>query len=224
MRRDRSRVSRLQITVVAVGLLAACAAPSPSPGGAAIPPGASAETGAVPTGPEPPASTSGDAGAPPPVSPPDSGITDRHADTALEALLPTVVSGIPLTTYSVTSEAFVGGQNADQFAAFLERVGATPPDVTLAVAGDPNGTLTAQVSALRVTGAESSDLLAAVLDNGEATGGTISRATIAGTDVAVVSRVSGDTEIVQYVHVVRDVAFLAVGTGDAAAALMLEVI
>ena len=108
---------------------------------------------------------------------------------------------------------------------FWGQAGGTPADVTLAVATDPTGTLTAQVSALRVAGAESSDLLAAVLDNGEATGGhDLPAQPSREPDVAVVSRVSGDTEIVQYVHVVRDVAFLAVGTGDAAAALMLEVI
>jgi hypothetical protein len=119
---------------VAVGGCGATSSPSPEPSaspGAAVSPSAS-----------------------PSASPEPS--VDRPGAPDLEARLPTSVGGTPLTSVSLTGEAFMstGGETSRaQLTAMLGELGRSTADLTVAQAADPTGVLDFQAGLLRVAGA-----------------------------------------------------------------------
>lgn len=80
---------------------------------------------------------------------------DFNQDRALEALLPDTVGAATLVKFSVKGAEFVRGADP-AFTDFLNRVGATPDDVSVASATDQKSTL--QILALRVAGADTDKL------------------------------------------------------------------
>ncbi len=81
---------------------------------------------------------------------------DRHADPELEALLPTTLGGVSLTVESQAGTDL--STNSGPFDAFLESLGKTRADFSLASAYAQGG-LKAAVGAWRVKGADSSKML-----------------------------------------------------------------
>jgi hypothetical protein len=81
---------------------------------------------------------------------------NRHADPALEALLPTTLGGVSLTVESQAGTDL--STNSGPFDAFLASLGKTRADFTLASAYAQGG-LKAEVGAWRVKGADPSLLI-----------------------------------------------------------------
>ncbi len=82
--------------------------------------------------------------------------TLRHADPALEALLPTTLGGVALTVESQAGTEL--SSNSAPFDAFLASLGKTRADFTLASAYAQGG-LKAEVGAWRIKGADPALLL-----------------------------------------------------------------
>jgi hypothetical protein len=175
----------------------------------------------------------GASGPPPPVTsvppgtlpsgpPPSAAAGEAHADISLEALLPDDIDGVVLTKYSVTPDQFVGAGNEEPFATFLVAVGSVRQDVTLAVAMDPTGSVIGQMRALKVAGAQSDDLRAAVLADKAYADGGVSSASIGGKDVTVVTMRAAGSEFVDYLYVVDGVVFIVTGADAATAGRFLE--
>lgn len=82
---------------------------------------------------------------------------DRHADPELEALLPQTLGGTALTIESQAGTELSTQSTA--FDAFLQGLGKTRADFTLASAYSSGGGLKAEIGAWRVKGADTSLLL-----------------------------------------------------------------
>ena len=89
---------------------------------------------------------------------PSSDATDRHADPALEALLPESLGGSVLTRESQFGTQLT--RESDAFDAFLADQGKTAADFSLASAYSASGNIEAQVGAWRVDGADAAGMLA----------------------------------------------------------------
>jgi hypothetical protein len=127
-------------------------------------------------------------------------IFTRHADPALEDLLPAVVSGIAMQRYSLTlAEILDAGGDRAAVDGFLAQIGKTEADGTIAGAFDPTNTLGGGIFAYKVSGADPAALLAGIVAvEGSDLGGnaTTRQATVGGENVTVVSVGTGvnDTE------------------------------
>ncbi|MCB1490078.1 MAG: hypothetical protein KDJ88_21795 [Bauldia sp.] len=105
----------------------------------------------------------------------------RHADPELEALLPTTLGGIALTIESQAGTDL--STTSGPFDTFLEGLGKSRADFTLASAYARGGDLKAEVGAWRVDGADTAMLLPsfeAVMQASSTTPLTITEETIAG--------------------------------------------
>ena len=139
-------------------------------------------------------------------------------------MLPDEIGGVVLKNYSVTPDQFVGGANREAFATFLATVDRPREGVTLAVAADPSGSIAGQVRALKVAGAQSADLLSALLADKAYADAVVSTSSLGGRDVTVIAvQVDGRT-LVDYVYVVGDVALLVTGADAQTAARVLAVL
>ena len=190
---------------------AATASPAPS---SVASPNESLPAGAPP----PPAALPPAAGSPAAGAPPLPHM--QHADIALEALLPSAVSGVHLTKGSVTPDEFVTAEGEAQFATLLATVGRSREDVTLARASDLTNSIVGRVSALKVSGAESGALLSALLAHPAYAAAAISQVSFGAKDVTVVTLEGNVAEY--YVH--DDVAFFVTGSDGDTAALFMDAI
>jgi hypothetical protein len=86
-------------------------------------------------------------------------VAGRHADPALEALLPGTLGGVSLATESQHGTDV--NRQSDALDAMLADLGKTLADFTLASAYSPAGDVEAQAGVWRVTGATSETLLPA---------------------------------------------------------------
>lgn len=130
--------------------------------------------------PTPPASVA-PATAPPSAEPTAAA---RHADPALEALLPETLGGISLVRESQHGTDIT--QQSDALDAMLADLGKTLADFTLASAYSPAGDVEAQVGVWRVAGASPETLLpafAATVQASSATKLTVTELTLGGHDV-----------------------------------------
>jgi hypothetical protein len=84
-------------------------------------------------------------------------------DKDLEGRLPNQINGVTLVKYSFKGSSFLesGADNQQDLVDFLNTLGKSPNDLSVAFAGDPNGTLDVQLGAFRVAGADSNALLQA---------------------------------------------------------------
>jgi hypothetical protein len=127
-------------------------------------------------------------------------IFSEHADPALEAQLPGVVSGTTMQRYSLTlAEILDAGGNRPAVDAFLQGIGKTEADGSFAAAFDPTNVVTGGVFAFKVGGADAATLLAGIVSVEQSDlggGATAQPATVGGKSVTVVSVGSGvnDTE------------------------------
>lgn len=151
-------------------------------------------------------------------------IFSNHADPALEALLPSSVSGTPLLRYSLTlTQLLDSGSDRVGVNAFLQSINKTEADGSYASAFDPSNKLGGGISAFKVAGADAAALLAGITalqitDLG--TGATTEAATVGGKNVTVASVGDGvnDTEWI-YGH--GDVVFVVQAPDETHAAAFL---
>ena len=92
-----------------------------------------------------------------PTTPATPATPSRHADPALEALLPDVLGGVTLTRESQRGTDLT--RQSDAFDTMLQDLGKTPADFTLASAYSAAGDLKAQVGAWRIAGAAPDTLM-----------------------------------------------------------------
>jgi hypothetical protein len=95
-------------------------------------------------------------------SPASPGDAIRHADPELEALLPTTLGGVLLTRESQRGADL--SRQSDALDRFLEGLGRTIQDFTLASAYSASGDLKAQVGAWRVRGADTGRLMSGFIE------------------------------------------------------------
>jgi hypothetical protein len=151
----------------------------------------------------------------------------RHADPALEDLLPPVVSGIAMHRYSLTfAEVLDAGGDRAAVDGFLATIGKTEADGTFAGAFDPTNSLGGGIFAFKVSGADPAALLAGIVAvEGSDLGGnaTTRQATVGGKDVTIVSVGTGvnDTE---WIFGRGDVVFVVHAADEPHAAAYLEAI
>jgi hypothetical protein len=161
------------------------------------------------------------------VIPPVSPIFDRHADQALEDQLPTAVSGPALQRYSMTmTELLDAGGDRASVDAFLQTMGKTEADGSLAGALDPTNTLGGGIFAFKVNGADPATLLAGItaLETSDlGTDATTNEATVGGKNVTVVSIGTGANDTV-WIFGRGDVVFVVHASDEVHAAAFLQAI
>jgi hypothetical protein len=127
-------------------------------------------------------------------------IFSSHADPALEGQLPAEVSGTVLQRYSITlSDLLDAGGDRAAIDAFLQGIGKTEADGSLAAALDPSNALGGGIFAFKVNGADTATLLAGIVAVERSDLGvdaTTRQATVGGKRVTIVSVGTGvnDTE------------------------------
>jgi hypothetical protein len=146
---------------------------------------ASAACGNTPSASPVPSQTDGPVSAPPSAIPTEAAA--RHADPALEALLPTTLGGIGLVTESQHGTEL--SSQSDALDAMLTDLGKTLEDFTLASAYSNSGDVEAQVGVWRLAGTTPDTLLpafVAVVRASSATKLTVAELTLGGHDVTQV--------------------------------------
>ncbi len=181
---------------------------------------APAASASSPSSPSEPAPTSS-----PAVLPSLPAIFSNHADPALEGQLPTEVSGIALQRYSLALAAVLdaGGDRA-AIDAFLQRIGKTESDSSVAGALDPTNRLTGGILAYKVSGAETATLLAGIVSVEQSdlgAGAAQRQGTVGGKSVTIVSVGAGvnDTE---WIYGRGDVVFVVHADSETHAAAYLS--
>lgn len=143
--------------------------------------------------------------------------TEAHAFLALEALLPKIADGNPLSSQStVGTEAMGGDPSADPLFQWLADNGKKPEDIEYAEAYDPSSTVDVDVIGIRVNGIPAATLRQKLLETwlqATASGITTSNTTIAGK--AVVKIDYGDGGSIDYVFERGD-AVLILSSADPA--------
>ncbi len=128
-------------------------------------------------------------------SPAPSESAARHADPALEALLPETLGGVALLRESQHGTDL--GQQSDPLDTMLAGLGKTLADFTIASAYSANGDVEAQVGAWRIDGASPDKLLPAfvtVVQSSSATKLTVTELTLGGHEV---TQIGGPGELAQ---------------------------
>lgn len=228
-RRPSSFLSSLTVAIAV--LIAGCGGsatvPSSSSPAATAPlaasgaaPSAAASSSAAQT-----AAPSGPAGAPSPTGAASlPAIFSSHADPALESQLPTDVSGAALGRYSqALSDVLDAGGDRAAIDAFLQGIGKTEADGSVAAAYDPTNTLKGAIIAYKVSGADTATLLNGIValeQSDLGAGATKKPATVGGKNVTVVSVGTGvnDTE---WLYGRGDAVFVVHAADDAHAAAFL---
>ena len=100
---------------------------------------------------------------PPPSLEPPPLVPESHVDPALEARLPREVNDVTLAVYSLGADDLIEPGSEATWDTFLGATGRTRDDLTYAAAVDPHGSLQGAISATRLAGASTDDLLAAGL-------------------------------------------------------------
>lgn len=194
---------------------------SPAPSTTLAPgsPGASGSAGASASQGESAAASTG-AGASP-VNPASSGPSlpipsiDMHADTSLEALLPSTVAGQTLqkVSFSLAQLGAIGNAtNGDQtFNQWLSSLGKSPSDVNLAVASSESGS-GVTITAISVNGANQGQLVSSFVQNAQSQKMTVTQTTLGGKQVARIDDPANANQL-SYAYANGDVLFL-VETND----------
>lgn len=152
-------------------------------------------------------------------------IFSNHADPELESQLPAEVSGIALQRYSLPlSDVLDSGGDRATIDAFLQGIGKTESDASVAGALDPTSALTGGILAFKVSGAPTATLLAGIVSVEQAdlgAGATKRQATVGGKSVTIVSVGTGvnDTE---WIYGRGDVVFVVHATDETHAAAFLQ--
>ena len=153
------------------------------------------------------------------------GVTSSHADPALEALLPSEVSGTAMQRSSATLAALLAsGGDRTAVDAFLQRLGKSESDGTYAAAFDPTNTIGGGIFAFKIAGVNVDVLLPAIVSVEQSdlgAGATTKPATVGGKSVTVVSVGTGvnDTE---WVYGRDEVVFVIHAADEAHAATFLQ--
>lgn len=170
---------------------------------------------------------SSQAGESPASLPSPAPIASNHADPGLEALLPAEVSGTPMQRSSATLAALLdSGGDRTAIDAFLQSIGKTEADGSIASGFDPTNTLGGGIFAFKISGADAAALLAgivAVEQSDLGTGATTRQGTVGGKDVTIVSVGTGvnDTE---WIYGRGDVVFVVHAADETHAADFLQAI
>jgi hypothetical protein len=152
-------------------------------------------------------------------------IFSNHADPALESQLPAEVSGIALQRYSLPlSDVLDSGGDRATIDAFLQGIGKTESDASVAGALDPASALTGGILAFKVDGADAAVLLAGIVSVEQSdlgTGATKKQGTVGGKSVTIVSVGTGvnDTE---WIYGRGDVVFVVHAADETHAAAFLK--
>jgi hypothetical protein len=199
MNLDTTRTARLGGLGIIVLALAGCAAgASPSPSLPTLPP---ASVPALPSG-----LPSIDPSAIPSITLPSSlpsGLPSMNADADLEAQLPDEVGGQALQKVSFAGSEFLGTGNpqAAEFEALLQRLSKTADDFTFAVAGGA----AINISAFKIEGTDSNQLLQSILDTGANRGMVVAEETRGG---KAITKLTPPTGPVQHYYTKGDVVFV----------------
>ncbi len=193
-----TRLPIAALMVVALACAACGSTPSPAP---SLSPSADATPTAVT-----PATA--------PASAAPSAAPARHADPALEALLPETLGGVSLVTESQHGTDLTG--KSDALDAMLAGLGKTIADFTVASAYSPAGDVEAQAGAWRIAGATPETLLpafVATVQASSATKLTVSEITLGGHDVTQIG-VAGELAQGPLYAYAKDDVMLFVQTPD----------
>ncbi len=214
------------VTVGIAGCGGAASAPSSSSSGsnasasAGVAPSAAVQVSAAPASPSQGAASSVDS------VPSSAAGTDSHADPALENELPSEVSGTAMRRYSVTLAALLDSPGGDRAPvdAFLQSIGKSESDGTIAAAFDPANVMAGGIFAFRISGADPAALLqgiASVEASDLGAAATTQQATVGGKNVLVVSVGTGvnDTE---WIYGRGDIVFVVHAPDEAHAAPFLQ--
>ncbi|MBA2718285.1 MAG: hypothetical protein H0U52_03430 [Chloroflexi bacterium] len=154
-------------------------------------------------------------------------ITASHADPALEAMLPAAVGGTALQRSSLTLSAVLdSGGNRPVVDAFLQSIGKTEADGTVALAFDLTGAVPGGITAFKVAGADPSALLAGIVSvEGSDLGGaaSVTQATVGGKKVTVATIGSGVNDST-WIYGRGDVVFVVKAPDATGAASFLELL
>ena len=189
-------------------LLAACAAgapasPSASPAAATTPPAATS-----------PSSPAGSPGA----------IPSFNADPALEAQLPNQIDGKTLQKLSFRGDTFaqVGGED-NELTALLQRLGTSAQNLSLAVAVDPTGGVSAQLFAIRLAGTDANRVIQELINAAKSNNANVGvqQSTVGGKSVTTVTDPTDEDGVV-YVYARGDVVFGTQTTDPATADKILR--
>ena len=198
-------MTRLPIAALMVVALACAACGTTSSPAPSLSPSAAAAPSATPTAVAP---ATAPTSAAPTVAP------ARHADPALEALLPETLGGISLVIESQRGTDLTG--KSDALDAMLKDLGKTIADFTVASAYSPAGDVEAQAGAWRIAGATPEKLLpafVAVVQTSSATKLTVSEITLGGHDVTQIG-VAGELAQGPLYAYAKDDVMLFVQTPD----------
>jgi hypothetical protein len=146
---------------------------------------------------------------------PNASLPNGHQFPALEALLPSTISGAPLQKVSATGADEWGEEPwSISMTGFLAQHGKTPRDFRYAQAWDPENAEDPDLGVFQVPGLDAAVLLPAVVDASRpATAGlTTSTDTIGGKPVTIETNPSGAPPLYLYAH--GDTLYY-VGTEDA---------
>lgn len=152
-------------------------------------------------------------------------IFSNHADPELEGLLPTEVSGTAIMRYSLPlSDVLDSGGDRATIDAFLQGIGKTESDASVAGALDPTSALTGGILAFKVDGADAAVLLAGIVSVEQSDlggGATKKQGTVGGKSVTIVSVGTGvnDTE---WIYGRGDVVFVVHAADETHAAAFLQ--
>lgn len=149
-----------------------------------------------------------------------------HSDPALEALLPRQVAGTNLTTYSLSLDELLKSGAGDPAAinAFLQSLGKTSADASVAGAFDPTAKLRGTILAYKINGADPAGLLAGIVAFARSDVGAtaaVRTGTVGGKGVTIVSAGSGSNDT-QWLYARGDVVFAVQAADEAGAAGYLQ--
>ena len=222
-------LARISLGAAILTLVVACGGSASAPSSATAPTARPSASAVAPGLPSPASDATAPSGTAPSgaVVPPVSPIFDRHADPALEEQLPSSVSGTALQRYSMTmTELLDAGGDRASVDAFLQTIGKTEADGSLAGAFDPTNTLGGGIFAFKVNGADPAALLGGIVaietsDLGDDV--TTNEATVGGKAVTVLSVGTGANDTV-WIFGRGDVVFVVHAPDEDHAAAFLQAI
>jgi perilipin-4 len=230
MTRHSSTVLRSVLAMAIAVAIAGCGgSPSTTLTSSAVPGGSASPSSAAGSAASSPAATAAPseaaASSSPATQPSLPALFSNHADPDLESQLPSEVSGTALRSYSLTLTSVLdSGGDRVAIGAFLQSIGKTEADGSVAAAVDLSGALAGGIQAFKVSGAPTAALLAGIVSVEQTdlgAGATTQQATVGGKSVTVVSVGTGvnDTE---WIYGRGDVVFVVSAPDETLAAAFLQ--
>jgi hypothetical protein len=241
----RTPIALLAVTLAAGLVFAACGpsvqmSPSASPA-ASSGPSADASTGTPPASVAPPGSVPPSPSASPTPLPGASGSAgpassgsavgglpsvppEFHADPALEATLPSTFEGQPLLRFSLSGELLLANEDSatsKTFAEMVTELGASPDDISFAIATEGTADSRFTVGGLRIAGADGTRMLALyrAATLGDDPDARANEMQIGGRPVIRIVK-PGDSVPETYIYVVGDTLYLVQAEADLAEMLL----